>query len=143
MFEKRKYVLRTPVQLSATINYIQNLPLNEEKPLEVVIQQHTKQRSLDQNSLYWKRVTEIAEQAWIEGRQYSKEAWHQYFVSEIMPTKITDKKGKERLKFENVPMCTKVAYVSTSNLSKESFGEFIEAITAFGSGIGVIFNEER
>lgn len=51
------------------------------KPLRVIITQDEKKRNTEQNRYYWGPVlTTIAEQAWVEGRQYSKDVWHEFFA---------------------------------------------------------------
>lgn len=47
------------------------------KPLAVSITEAKSKRSTDQNRRYWALVTEVAEQAWIDGKQFSKDAWHE------------------------------------------------------------------
>lgn len=64
-FKPLTYLLKTAVQKAAAIRTIDNLPLDDECPLEVLIREYVKQRTMSQNSYYWMRITEIAEQAWI------------------------------------------------------------------------------
>lgn len=47
------------------------------KPLAVSITEAKSKRSTAQNARYWALVTEIADQAWVDGKQFSKEAWHE------------------------------------------------------------------
>ena len=59
---------------------IENLPVDAARPLEVVIREEKRKRTLDQNSLYWSGpLRDIAEQAWVQGRQYSAEVFHEHF----------------------------------------------------------------
>lgn len=47
------------------------------KPLAVSITEAKSKRSSDQNRRYWALITEVAEQAWVDGKQFSKDAWHE------------------------------------------------------------------
>jgi hypothetical protein len=87
------------------------------KPLSVTVTEHKAKRSLDQNSLYWRRLSEIAEQAWIDGRQYDRDAWHHYMGSQFLPMRETP--GGEL-----VP-------VSTTTLDVADFTEYLNKIEAF------------
>ncbi|WP_070105594.1 recombination protein NinB [Burkholderia plantarii] len=51
------------------------------EPLRVIVTAEEKQRNAAQNRLYWGAILRaIAEQAWVEGRQFDKDAWHEYFA---------------------------------------------------------------
>lgn len=49
------------------------------EPLRLIITTAEEKRRAEQNRYYWVAViTQIADQAWADGNQYSKEAWHEY-----------------------------------------------------------------
>lgn len=50
------------------------------KPLAVSITEAKSKRSTDQNRRYWALVTDIAEQAWVDGKQFNKEVWHEHLA---------------------------------------------------------------
>ena len=50
------------------------------KPLAVSITEAKSKRSTSQNARYWALVTEIAEQAWVDGKQFGKDAWHEHLA---------------------------------------------------------------
>ena len=117
---------------------IMNLP--RDGTMEIVIRKHTKKRSLDQNALYWSLIAQIAEQAKVKGLQYSKNTWHQYCIENIMPQFVINKNGERVTKGEFMPFMRGIAYISTTELSKESFSEYIEAVTANAvTALGVQF----
>src|SRR6478752_1284377 len=58
---------------------------DEGKPLSVEVTEYKSQRSTPQNNLYWRRLGEIADQAWVAGRQFSRDAWHHEFGSAFLP----------------------------------------------------------
>lgn len=46
-------------------------------PLVIEFKPEKTKRNLQQNRYYWAMLRQIEEQAWIEGRQYSSEIWHE------------------------------------------------------------------
>lgn len=49
------------------------------KPLAVTVQPHKAKRSVDQNKRYWSILNHIAEMAYLDGKQFTADAWHEYF----------------------------------------------------------------
>ena len=82
---------------------IMSLPVDEENPIQVVISEKTKQRGLDQNAYYWKRMTEIAEQAFSNGKQYNADIWHEYCKRHVMPDQVETKDGEIVSKWIETP----------------------------------------
>ena len=69
---------------SAASTRIDNLP--EDGSMEVVIRRHMKKRSKPQNALMWAgRIKDISEQAWVDGRQYGTDIWHEYLKARFLP----------------------------------------------------------
>ncbi|WP_297479822.1 recombination protein NinB [Ferrovum sp.] len=89
-FQARKFLLRGPDQVRALVALISNLPIVPDKPLEVLIREEAKERKLTKNALYWVLLSELAEQAWLHGRQYSKDVWHEFCKKELMPNMISE-----------------------------------------------------
>ena len=89
------------------------------KPLAVTVHEHKSKRSGEQNRLYWALLTEIAEHAWVDGRQYSKDAWHAHFASEFIGWEETPKGGR--------------APISTTTLSVPEFTAYIERVQQYAS----------
>ena len=46
--------------------------------LEVCIRPYNSKRSVEQNRRLWKIYGELADKAWVNGRRYSAETWHEY-----------------------------------------------------------------
>lgn len=46
--------------------------------LEVSIRPYNSKRSIEQNRRLWKIYGELADKAWVNGRRYSAETWHEY-----------------------------------------------------------------
>jgi hypothetical protein len=94
------------------------------KPLSVEVTEYKSQRSIPQNNLYWKRLEEIADNAWVDGKQFSRDAWHHEFGSQFLP-KIPTPSG------ELVP-------VSTTTLDVAEFTEYLNKIEAYvASNLGL------
>ena len=78
--------LRSRVQVDYLLRLLPNLPLDPERPVEVLIQEHKAKRKPSLNALMWAGpLRDIAEQAWICGRQYSAEVWHEHFKEAYLP----------------------------------------------------------
>ncbi|WP_295710280.1 recombination protein NinB [uncultured Neisseria sp.] len=46
--------------------------------LEVCIRPYNSKRSIEQNRRLWKIYGKLADEAWVNGRRYSAETWHEY-----------------------------------------------------------------
>jgi hypothetical protein len=78
------FILREKRHLDATLAFLANnwesMMAKAGKPLVMEITEEKSKRSLSQNRLYFGRLLkQIENQAWIDGRQYSAETWHEYF----------------------------------------------------------------
>jgi len=130
-------------QIDTAINAIQNAPIDLDKPLEVVIREEQKARSLNANALMWAGpLNDIAQQAWVHGRQYSALIWHEYFKEKFLPEFCDPKFTKEGYKkYEETPDGRRVLVGSTSKLTKLGFSNYMEQIYAYGADLGVRFSE--
>lgn len=95
------------------------------KPLSVEIGEYQQKRSSDQNRLYWSVLAEIAEAAEIEGKRFSREAWHEHFRSEYLPKQESP---------------SGLVAMSTTQLTKQEFADYVTRIQAFATQtLGVEF----
>ncbi len=46
-------------------------------PLVISISEYKSKRSLEQNKYYWRLLENIARNAWVSGKQFSAETWHE------------------------------------------------------------------
>lgn len=141
-FPARQILLRSDQQLAIVMALLPNLPLDEKEPLEVIIREPVKARGLDQNGYYFMRIGELAGQAWIDGKQFSKDAWHEYAKKNIMPEEITTKDGEVRSKWEPTPDGD-MSVISTTRLERGCFADYTNAVEAFGASLGVMFSASR
>jgi hypothetical protein len=60
--------------------------MHADKPLHIIVFDGEQKRHNLQNRYYWKAVIEqIADQAWVDGKQFSKDTWHEYFARKHCP----------------------------------------------------------
>lgn len=102
----------------------------EGKPLTVTVSEYKDKRHNEQNKLYWATLNEIATQAMIDGKQYSKDGWHYHFAGEFIG-------------WEEAPGGRRIP-ISTTTLSVSEFAEYVTKVMAFAaSELGVIFPDVR
>jgi len=68
-FKQKVIKLLAEAQKTHAIAMLNNVPVGV--GLELVIREATKKRNNDQNALMWAVLGEIADQVWIDKRQYS------------------------------------------------------------------------
>jgi len=131
------------LQIDTAINAIQNAPIDLERPIEIIIREEQKGRSLSANALMWAGpLNDIANQAWVHGRQYSALIWHEYFKEKFLPDfpDLTQVKEGYR-KYEETPDGKRILIGSTQKLTKHGFNLYIENIYAYGADLKVRFSE--
>lgn len=89
------------------------------RPLAVHVTEHKARRNSAQNRLYWALLRDISEQAWVDGKQYSSEAWHAYFAGQYI--------GREE-----TPGGGSIA-ISTTTLSVHEFADYVTRIQAYAA----------
>ena len=98
------------------------------KPLVVELKPEKTKRSLDQNARYWGLVAQVAEQASVDGKQFSAEAWHELLKREILG--LVDLPGGQTMGR------------STATLTVAEFAEFMTKVEAWAAQtLGVEFVE--
>lgn len=144
-FPTRQILLRGDTQLAIVMALLPNLPLDEQEPLEVLIREPVKARGMDQNALMWVGpLADIAAQAWVQGRQFSAEVWHEHFKREHLPEEFDAELTKEGYrKWDYTPAGERVLIGSTTHLTKRGFSQYLEQIEADGAGMGVQFGARR
>jgi hypothetical protein len=118
----RTFILREEVNANALWSFLKanwRDTARAGKPLAVTVQEYKAKRSGDQNRYYWQRLNEIAEQAWIGGRQFSADAWHEHFKRQFV--------GSEDLPHGGT------AGISTTSLSVAEFAEYVGKVEAYAA----------
>lgn len=104
--------------------------------------EYKEKRTLEQQSLMWIRVGEIAAQAWVGGRQYSDEVWHEQLKREYLPDEEgpTKRCRKGYVKWAVMPSGERVLVGSTTQLTTVGMSEYMDQVMAYGAGdLGVRF----
>jgi len=129
-------------QLSTALALLPNLPLDEKKPLELVIREEAKPRKLDQNALMWAGpLKDIAEQGWINGHQLHIRAWHEIFKEAYLPEQHDPELTKDGyVKWAFKQNGDRILIGSTSDLTQRGFALYLEQVYADGASLGVQFH---
>ena len=100
--------------------------MGEGAAYELVLRPMKSKRSIDQNRRYWLLLREISAVAWLNGRQFSDETWHEFFkrtfigCDEIaMPDGSTELRG-----------------ISTTKLKVDEFGDYMLQIEQWAAEQG-------
>ena len=133
------YLLRNEKVRTSLIALLPTLPLDDENPIQCLIREVVKVRSDAQNALYWVRLDEISEQAWLFNRQYPAIVWHHHCCRVILPNLIKTKDGCICSKYIETPDSSTLI-ISTTQLETECFGEYITKVEVFGAELGVQFS---
>jgi len=141
-FETRKIRLVGELQLRTALTLLPNLPLDAGKPLEIIIREEVKARKPDQNALMWAGpLKDIAEQAWLAGRQFSDQVWHHHFKVLYLPEEFDAELCKEGYrKWDFAPYGDKLLVGSTTDLTVKGFAQYMEQVYADGANMGVEFH---
>jgi hypothetical protein len=121
-------IIRTQANRDFAVRIVGNLKIDPDRPLEVVVQQHRKKRSLDQNALYWKILGIISLET---GNEVN--ALHEWMKRQFsLPKRVT-------IMGEDYEIYT------TAKMTVKEMSEYIDRIYAFAAGEGIIlpFPEER
>ena len=136
-FEKYTARLVGEVQRESAIARLKSAPIDPKKPLEMILREEVKTRGLDANGYYWLRLGEIAEQAC--NSRYNSDCWHEYAKRNIMEEEVTNKDGIQISKWTELPDGT-LTVISTTQLEKVCFANYVTMIEAFGANLGVRFS---
>ena len=125
-----KVILRTPELRRRAMEAIKALPLNELWECDLKPWKST--RSQEQNALYWGRLTEISEQIYPEGKQYSPEVWHEWMKAQFLGKTVIVVDGEPHI----VPK-------TTTTLKTVDFADYLTQVEAWGAEHGVLFSDKR
>ena len=124
----KQFVLRAPEHGKAMVEYVKKVAgpaAASGRPLVVSVAEYREKRSGAQNRLYWSVLSEIAEAAEVEGKRFSREAWHEHFRAEYLPKQESP---------------SGLVAMSTTQLTKQEFADYVTRIQAFATQtLGVEF----
>ena len=144
-FPTRRIRLVGAVQLMTAQSALANVPIDADHPIEMILREEVKARKPDQNSLMWVGpLADIAEQAYVGGRTYSAEVWHEHFKREYLPEQFDEELTKEGyVKWAQLPNGDRALIGSTTQLTVKGFAMYLQQVEAYAAGLGVNFNERR
>lgn len=141
----RTFLLVGATQQNAAQAFLRNLPIDSKDPIEVVVREYAKPRKLSQNALMWVGpLADIAEQAWVDGRIYSAEVWHEHFKRQFLPEEFDPSICREGYrKWDFTPSGERVLVGSTTQLTVKGMAQYLTQIEAAGADMGVQFSDEH
>lgn len=127
----RTFILRGPEQAKALHAFLKanaSAMAQQGRPLAVDVREHKAKRSGPQNRRYWALLRFIAENAWVGGKQFGDDAWHEHFKRKFI--------GIEELPGGDT------AGISTATLDVGAFTAYMEAVERFaGADLGLDMGE--
>lgn len=132
----REFILRDGGVWSALVAFVKSNAaafVERGTPLRVIITEEEMDRLDVQINFYFGVVVKtISEQAWIQGSQFSKDAWHQELAKMFLPTKeIITPSGEIILKRSSV---------ARGQISLKKMTKFIKEVEAYAATeLGVCF----
>ncbi|WP_186215900.1 recombination protein NinB [Burkholderia gladioli] len=130
----REFVIRNGSIWSNVVAFVRaNAKIFAERgePLRVIVTAEERKRNEQQNRFYFGSVLrDISEQAWIEGRQFDKDAWHEHFAKKYGVLEEVE------LPYGEIILRRK----STSKMSVKEFSTYLNQIQAYAANeLGVEF----
>lgn len=95
------------------------------QPLRVIVTAEERKRNEVQNRFYWGAVLrDISAQAWVDGKQFDKDTWHEYFA------RLYGVLDEVTLPDGEIVTLRK----STTKMSVGEFSTYLNAIQAYAAG---------
>ena len=144
-FKTRTIRLVGNVQRETALAAVAHAPIDPEHPLELILREEKKGRTPDQNAAMWSGpLKDIAEQAWVEGRQYLDVTWHEYFKRKYLPEdddpELSELTKDSYQKWDYAPDGERELIGSTTKLTVKGFARYLTQIEAEGASKGVVFH---
>lgn len=140
-FPQRRFLVRGQSQLDAVMAAARNLPIDPDKPIEVLIREEVKPRKLSQNALYWAGpLSDISAQAYVEGKLYTAEVWHEHLKEMFLPEVYDEDMCRPGYaKWAIKPNGNRICIGSTGDLTVKGFALYLTQVEAFGANLGVVY----
>ena len=101
------------------------------KPLRVIVTEEDRRRNTEQNARYWVLLKAISEQAWVNGKQFDKEVWHELFARQFLPLEEMVLPDGEIIQRR----------VTTTKLKVGEFSDYMQQVEAYAAmELGVRFD---
>jgi NinB protein len=128
------FILISKAVVSNASTLLHNLPTDGS--MEAVFRKVRKIRTPDHNSAMWSGpLRDIEQQAWVKGRQFQADVWHEYFKLEYLPE--GDEEDIESLvkagyrKWDYTPKGDRVLVGSTTQLTTKGMAQYLTKIEAY------------
>lgn len=118
----RQFVLYGPAQAQMLHAFLKSnaaAMAQQGRPLAVTVEEHKAKRSGAQNRRYWALLNQISEGAFVAGRQFNADAWHEHFKRQFIG--IEDTPGGDTVG------------ISTTTLNTAEFTDYMDRIEAFAA----------
>lgn len=140
-YPTRRILVASEEQRKTALAVINTLPIDASNPIEIRIGERVKLRHQNQNALMWSGVLrDIASQAYIDGKMFSAEVWHEHFKREFLPEEADTELTREGYqKWRYLPSGERFLAASTGDLTVRGFSHYLEKIYAYGASLGVQF----
>ena len=129
---KRVFILRERRHVENLLAFVASnweAMASTKHPMQVDIQPEATKRSIQQNRRYWAVLNQISDQAWVAGRQYASECWHELAKRKFIG--CIDLPGGGLLA------------MSTTELSTKEFAEYCTKVEAWAqTELGVELTED-
>lgn len=122
----RTFVLREPNQYKLMMAFLESnwaTCAQQGKPLSVTVMEYKVKRNLEQNKLLHAVCRDIADSAWVNGRQYDADMWKEYFKRRFI--------GSEEIPLPGGEFVDRA--ISTTTLSVPEFADLIDKIQAYAA----------
>jgi hypothetical protein len=124
----KEFTLRNGGVWSLLVTFVKaNAPGCAERgqPLRVIVTAEERKRNELQNRFYFGAVLrDISEQAWVDGRQYDKDAWHEHLARKYGVLEDVELPGGEIITRRK----------STTQMSVAEFSTYVNAVQAYAAG---------
>ncbi len=127
----RTFILRNESNAQALWNLLKanwRAMANTGHPLAVSVEEHRAKRSTQANKRYWALLNEISASAWLDGKQFSAQAWHAWFATKFIGCEDLPGGG--------------VTAISTTTLNVEEFAAYMTRVECWAAEeLGVEFTQ--
>lgn len=144
-YKTRPFLLRNEQVRDTLIAAVRNMPIDPAKPLQALLREEVKARKLDQQALLFAGpMLDIAQQAWMNQRQYDVPVWHYYCKVQFLPEVYDEALCLEGyVKWEIAPNGERVLVGSTKQLTVRGYSQYLEQVFALGGSLGVEFSAPK
>lgn len=140
----RSLIIRSEAIRTLAATAVLNLPINAEHPVEILFRPYKKAATDEQRAIMWIRIGEIADQAYVQNKQFSGAAWHEKFKRDFLPEAYTEGITRDGyVKWIDTPGGERTMVGSTEMLTAKGKAQHTTQIEAAGAAMGVHFSADR